>query len=127
MVFQSGAPSAGTLVDLDLAFQRWVKFGSISAKYRLRYNDYFSAHQYDPIIHDLEFPIAVRVGPFEDLVLRPFTGYSQLGTQRYHELLGVGVSGVIKKSVLDEGSQHSGLQALRQIGGPELVVHRVAP
>jgi hypothetical protein len=102
---QTGSPSYALNVRANATAQRWFGFGSVSANYVLTDNHYFSSTNFDLVKHDFDFPIAVHVGRNEDIVFRPFGGYSTIGHNPYQALGGLGILGVIYRSAYRQSVQ----------------------
>lgn len=87
----------------NLNGQRWFRFGSISLNYFLTNSHYFSSNSFDQTLHQADAPIAIHIGPNEDVAFRPFASYMAIGQNPYQKMFGIGVLGVIYRS----GFKHS--------------------
>jgi hypothetical protein len=94
-VYLPQASSLGLLSRADVSLRRWYPFGSLAMRYRMGYDRYFTASQYNLMQNNVEVPVAIQIAAAKDLVIRPFTGYSLLGSNPYRFHYGLGVIGAV--------------------------------
>lgn len=88
------SPQAFSDLRLQGGAQRWYSFGSISADYEGSYQRYLATPNLSLFANQLELPVSLRLGTYEDLVLRPFYGVSLAGSRTFGTRYGAGVMGV---------------------------------
>lgn len=104
-VYQPSVASYGAVARGDLTYRHWYQFGSVAVHFTGSYDHYFSATQYTLWDNNLELPLAIHVSSNKDLVVRPFTGYTHMGTGPLRFLYGVGVVGAVYKASYTQSVQ----------------------
>ncbi len=82
-------------------------FGSTGMDYSVTNNRYFNAHPADYLEHDLDAPTTLKVGQNEELTLRPFISYINLGEEPYQAFYGIGFLGTAYRDYYKQSVQGS--------------------
>ncbi|MGZ3651781.1 MAG: hypothetical protein ACXWSC_11365, partial [Bdellovibrionota bacterium] len=87
--------------------QRWYPFGSVSVNYEGGYDRYLATPELSLFANQVEFPVSLRLGTYEDLVLRPFYGISLAGPRHFGSRYGGGIMGVAYRTDYKQSVQGS--------------------
>ena len=120
---QPSNPSAFNSVVLNAGMQRNFSFGFLGVNDQLTWHDYFSSSASNLLGNNLDFPFSIRAGTYEDLRIRPFGSFQQLGDSAYYNSYGVAMQGVVYRGTYKQICQgevfHDGYypQSLKAQGG----------
>ena len=106
-VFKPKVASYAGVARGDITYRHWYPFGSLAVHFLSSYEHYFSATQYTLWENNLELPLAMHLSSNKDLIVRPFTGYSHMGTNPLQFLYGVGVAGAVYQESYTQSVQGS--------------------
>lgn len=87
-------PQAFSAAAISGGVQHWQGFGSLSANYDGSYQRYLRNPELSFWANKVNLPVSLRLGPYEDLVIRPFYGISFGNSREYGQQFGLGVMGV---------------------------------
>ena len=92
---------------INMGAQKWLPFGSVAGNYFGNFRYFPKNKNLSDFLHDLEFPLNLRVGTYEDIVFRPFIGANLQEGTLFHSYYGMGIMGIAYRSEYKQSVQAS--------------------